>query len=145
MEIRHASIEQVHAGRNGKRILIEADVLDVANQIRQIDPKLKIYFNEFGNYYAIAEELADGSEGLVTTVPHDGLNSKLVDYIRMLGSGDYDYIGNAERRDRLADREKDRVLEEEVGEMGERMAHQIRSDDVEVNNKIFLPRNIDAS
>jgi hypothetical protein len=145
MEIRHASLAQVHKGRNGRRILIETDVLDVVGELQKIDPNLRVYFNEFGNYYAIVEVLQDGSEGLVTTVPHDALNSALVDHIRMLGSGDYDYIGSAEKADKEAEKAKDYALEQEVGEMGERMAHVIRKDDVEYNGKAFIPKDLNAS
>jgi hypothetical protein len=142
MEIPHATLDQVRTGRNGKKIMVSGDVLGVVKQIQELDPRLKVYWNEFGEHYVITERLDDGTEGMVTTIPPDGLNSALVEYLRFLASSENDYIGDAERKDRQADREKDRALEEQVGEMGERMAYQIRRDDVEVNAKAFIPRGV---
>lgn len=142
MEIPHATLDQVRTGRNGRKIMVGGDVLEIVKQIQEIDPRLNVYWNESGEHYVITERLENGSEGMVTTIPSDGLNSALVEYLRFLGSNQNDYIGNAEAKDRQADKEKDWALEERAGEMGERMAHQIRKDDVEVNAKAFIPKSI---
>jgi hypothetical protein len=142
MEIRHATLETVRKGRDGRRVLVTGDVLGVVAQLQQIDPRLRVFWNEYAEYYVIVEELPDGSESLVTTIPPDGLNSQLVEYVRMLGSMKYDYIGNAEKADREAEKAKTHEFEEKIGEIGEEMAHKIRRDDVEYSGKAFVPKDI---
>lgn len=139
MEIRHASLAQVRRGRDGRRVAITEDLHDIVARLQEIDPGLKVFWNEYGEYYTIVETLADGSEGLVTNVPSDGLNAQLVDYVRMLGSERYSYIEEAERADAKAQAEGTHRFEEEIGEQGEKMAHAIRKD-LEAKNRIYVPR-----
>ena len=140
MEIKHASIAQVLAGRNGRQIAVENDVGEIARQIKEIDPSLSLHFNEFGEYYVVVETLQSGKESRVTTVPHDGLDSRLLEELRRI-SKVKDFAAEIEEMDRRADREKDYRFEQKIGEAGERMAHAIRKD-VQAKNKIILPKGI---
>lgn len=134
MEIQHATLSQVRTGRNGTRVLIEQDVQDVVQRLKELDPNLRVHWNEYGEYFVISELLPDGSESLVTTV--QDLNPVLVDYVRKLANKDY--AAELDRLDREADRQADHERSEKVGEIGERAAHALRKD-LSVQNRIYVP------
>jgi hypothetical protein len=138
MELQAASLAQVRRGRDGRQITIDEDVLGVVKELKQIDPGLKVRWNEVGEYFVVYEVLKDGTESLVTTTPT--LDGRLVKHMRRLGSEDYDYVAEIERMDTDAERAKDRVFSERVGELGEQAAHALRQD---LNpGKVILPRGI---
>lgn len=134
MEIQHATLSQVRIGRNGRRVLIEQDVHDVVQRLKELDPKLRVHWNEYGEYFVVSEIMADGSESLVTTTKD--LNPVLVDYVQKLASKDY--VAELERLDRDADRQADHARSEKVGEIGERAVHALRKD-LAVQNRIYVP------
>jgi hypothetical protein len=141
VEIQHATLAQVRDGRDGKRVLVEEDVLDVTRQIRQIDPSLGVYWNEYGEHFVITETLPDGAEKLVTTALE--LDQRLVAYLRMLIHPGYDYGREIDRMDDQAERDKDHEFAERVGPLGEKLAHALRKD-LQVKSRIYVPERYDA-
>lgn len=137
MLIEPASLAQVRTGRNGRRILIEEDVLDVARQLRELDESLRVYWNEAGEYFVIVEVLPNGDESLVTTAQE--LTPALVGHMRQIAKENF--AEELERMDRQADRERDHAFAESVGEHGERAAHALRKD-LLFGGRIFVPRGI---
>lgn len=142
MELQGASLAQVRTGRDGKRVLIEDDVLDIARQVRELDDSLLIHWNEYGRYFVISERCADGAERLVTTTTE--LTPALIERLRKIVHPSYDYAGELDRSDREAQRERERLFAERVGEHGEQLAYALRKD-TEHQGKVFLPRGIDAT
>lgn len=129
MEIQRASFAQLSRGKDGRKILIEEDVGDVAKRIAQIDPTLFVKWNEQGEYFMVIQRLREGErerEQLVTTALE--LSPALVEHIEALGSERYDLAKEAERIDKAAEAEKDRRFEEQIGERGEVLAHALRKD-----------------
>ena len=149
MEIPHATLTQVRTGKNGRRITVEADVLEVARQIREIDPALSVHFNEEGSYYEVRElvaknaEYAHEREEVVTTVPADGLNANLVHYIRYLDSHRQALrlADRLERDEKKREKAEDDAFTEELSEPAERMAHAVRKD-LDHQGKAFVPKEV---
>lgn len=137
MQISHASFEQVCKGRDGREILIEQDVLDVVERLRELDPSLRVSWNEYGEYFVVKEFRPDGSESLVTTTTD--LSAHLADYVASLAKRSGSFADAVERSEADKRRAKDYALEQQVSETGERMAHAIRKD-LDHQGKIFVPR-----
>jgi hypothetical protein len=142
VEIQHATLAQVRDGRDGKRVLVEEDVLDIARQIRQIDPSLDVYWNEYGEHFVITETLKDGTEKLVTTALE--LDQRLIAHLRMLIHPDYDYGREIDRMDDQAEKDKDHEFAEQVGPLGEKLAHALRKD-LQVKSRIYVPERYGAA
>jgi hypothetical protein len=139
VEIQRASLAQVVEGRGGQTVTITEDVGDIAQHLKRLDDRLILRWNERGEYFQVIERLPDGSESLVTTARE--LSPALIDHVRKLGHSSYDFAKELEAADRKAEREKDWRFEQEVGEIGEHLAHAIRKD-TEAKHRIFLPRGV---
>ena len=70
MEIQPASLAVAQRGRNGQLVTIEEDVLDIAQQLREIDPCLSLHWNEDRGVFVVLETLENGDEKLVTAHRH---------------------------------------------------------------------------
>lgn len=136
MEIARASFAQLSRGKDGRKVLIEEDVGDIAKRLAEIDPGLFVQWVEDGEYFRVIQRTENGSEHIVTTALE--LSPALVEHVRMLGSEDYDVAKEAERIDCEADREKDRQFAEKIGERGELLAHALRKDK-QVKQSIVVP------
>jgi hypothetical protein len=135
MEIQPASIAQVRAGRNGRKVLIEDDVLHIAKRLQEIDRSLRLRWNEQGEFFVVYQVL-DGSEKLVLTARE--LDERIVQRVRKIAHPSYDYVAEMERMDRRAEKDADHRFHEQTGEIGERMAHALRKD-LQAQNKVFIP------
>ncbi len=138
MEIRPASIAQVRASKDGRNVLIEDDVLDVAKRLAEIDPDLRLRWSERGEHFTVYQQLGD-TEKLVLTSKE--MTPAIVERIRQIAHPSYDFAGELDRMDDQADKDADHAFAEKVGPYGERMAHAIRKD-TEHKGKVFLPRDI---
>ncbi len=139
MDLQPASITQVRQGKH-RRITVEADVGSVVAQIKEIDPRLGVIWDEDGEFFAVVEQ--DGpKQRLVLTALE--LDHRVLQRLKEISSADYDYVAEMDRMDAVADREKDHRFMQEVGENAEVMAHALRSD-LQHKGKIFIPPWIDA-
>lgn len=138
--MRGASLSQVRAGRHGRFVEIDRDVLDVCHQIREIDRSLGVDWNDDAEYFRVYQ-LVDGQKHTVTTALE--LNGEVVERIRRIAHPSYDLGAELERLDNEADRENEHRFREQVGEFGERLLHAARKD-LQVQNQVFLPRGVEA-
>jgi hypothetical protein len=139
VDIERASFAQVIEGRGGQTVTITEDVGDIASRLKQIDERLVLRWNERGEYFQVIECLPDGSESLVTT--RQVIGPELVEHVAKLGKRTITLAAEVEEIDRKAEREKDWRFEQEMGEIGERLAHALRKD-TEAKHRIFLPRGV---
>lgn len=139
MELPHASFDQFVTARDGQRVLVEADVQGVVQQIREIDPHLTVHWNEQGAHFVVIERLENGDEKLVTTAL--GLDGRLVKRLQWLASPGYDFVRELEAVDAKVEAEKDYQFSERIGEHAEPLAHAIRKDFSD-KSKIVLPRGV---
>ncbi len=139
MDLQPASIAQVRQGKR-RRITVEADVGSVVQQIKEIDPRLGVIWDDDGEFFAVVEQ--DGLKQRIVLTSQE-LDQRVLDRLRFIVSDGYDYVGEIEAIDAKADREKDHKFREETGEIAERMAHGLRKD-LQFKPKIFVPPWLDA-
>lgn len=139
MDIPRASLAEVIEGRGGQTVTITEDVGDIAQRLKEIDERLVLRWNDRGEYFQVIEVLPDGSESLVTT--RQVIGPELLEHVAKLGKRRITLAAEVEAIDKKAEREKDWRFEQEVGEIGERLAHAVRQD-VQAKNRIFLPRGV---
>jgi hypothetical protein len=139
MDIQPASVAQVRAGRDGRRFLIEDDVLDVARRIKEIDDSLSLQFNERGEFFVVVQTLADGEEKLVTTAQE--LDERLIHRLKHITHQSYDYVAEMDRIDKQAEKDSEHRFSEKVGEAGEKAAHALR-EDLGATNKAFVSKDV---
>ena len=138
MEITPASIAQVRKGRDGRSVVIEDDVLDIARRIKEIDPSLLLRWNELGEYFVVAQIIGD-EEKLVTTTTE--LDERLIHRLKHIAHASYDVGKEAERIDKQADKEAEHRFRERVGEAGEVAAHALRKD-LQDQTRIIVPKGV---
>jgi hypothetical protein len=133
VEIQPASLAVAQRGRNGQLVTIEEDVLNIAQQLREIDPCLSLHWNEGRGVFVVLETLENGDEKLVTVVKE--VDQRLVERIRKIASADYDYVKELDMIDAAHDRKIEHDFSEKVGEAGERMYHALKPK----GRRIFVP------
>lgn len=138
MDVQPASIAQVRTGKDGKPITIDADVGGVAAQLREIDPKLKLAWNEKGGFFYVAED--DGREERLVFTAQE-CDGRIVERARQIASESYDLVAEMDRLDRGVERERDHAFSEKLGEAGERAAHALRKD-LGATNKAFVGKDV---
>jgi hypothetical protein len=136
-----ATLIQVRAGRGGRLIEIDADVMNICNRIREIDTSLGVDWNEDGNYFRVYQLVQGGEKHVVTTTRE--LTPEVVEEVRRLADPNYDFAGELERLDDKADHDNQHAFHEKSGDVGERLYHAMRKD-LQVQDRIFLPRGVDV-
>jgi len=129
-----SSFVVVRKGREGRMVEIESDVLDICKQIKAIDSRLGVEYNELSAQFRIYELGRDGKRRTVMWVSE--LTADIPEHLRKLAI--QDYVKEMDRRDAQADRDRSHRFHEQVGEIGERLLHAARKD-LGVKNKIYVP------
>lgn len=128
MDIPAATIDQVALGRNGKMVVIENDVCNIALQIREIDTHLRVRYSEEGGYFAVYwhQFNGDGSEDEHLVLTTTELDGRVVERIREIGQPDYDYAAELEREEEKARAAKMHEINERLGEKAEETHFALR-------------------
>jgi hypothetical protein len=124
----------VRKGREGRMVEIAADVQNIAAEIKRVDPRLGVQYNELSEQFRIYELGRDGKRRTVMWVRE--LTADIPEHLRRLAT--QDYVREMDRRDARADRDRDHRLHELLGPIGEKLAHAARKDR-QVKNKIYVP------
>lgn len=147
MDITPASLEQVVTARGGRKVVIDADVGDVARQLKEIEPSLILRWHEGPTrddpgHYSVIQVTDHGHEQMVATclpIPGGAPDPGLVPAIRRVASTGYNAVDEMERRERLrikgvADRQH-----EENGPAMEKAYHQFLRNTGQNQRRIFVP------
>jgi hypothetical protein len=131
IEVRPAPLAQVVAYR-GRKVEIDADVGDVAVRLREIHPDLRLMYAidaepPFWQVERHVEE-PDGSTTEHLVLTSMDLGAHIVERVRYIDSGAYDFAAEAEKQDREADARLEQHFEEQRHEVLERLAHAVRKD-----------------
>ena len=127
MEIEPANIDQVKRARNGKMITIDKDVGGVVQEIKRINENLHVRYSDAGEYFVVYHRNPEtGDESLVTTAQE--LDHRLAKRMEYLNSGQYDYLLELEKIQNRREKQKDERLKEQIGIIGEELAHALRTD-----------------
>lgn len=137
-------MDQVVAGRNGRTVVIDRDLGDVALQLRQIDQSLVLRYHEQTHHYSVIQQMPDGQEQLVATcqpVPGGAPHPKLVESVRRVASDSYDVVGElrALERQRVAD--ENHAAAETTGADIEQAYHLFKRR-TGIQNRVFVPRGV---
>lgn len=149
IEIQPAAVEQVHkALKTGRRIAIDMDVQNIAQDLREIRATLKLEYDPGEDIFVVLDEVTmpNGSieEKLVTTwdcVRNGPLDQRLVRRIREIAHPSYDLAAELEKADKAADLERARRFREKVGPAAERLAHALRKD-LGSTERAFVPKAV---
>jgi hypothetical protein len=120
MDVQPAHINQVISSRGGGLVEISADVGHVADDLRRIDPTLRVRFAPDARepFFAVYCQPDERSTYLVLTVAAtqnrsgtwEGLDQRVVREFERIGADGYDYAGEVERQNRAAAKAKaDRI------------------------------------
>lgn len=150
MEIRPASIDDVAIGRDGKRYVVTAEAGSIAKQLQEIDPRLFVEFHEpppgrEGNaYFSVACRHESGKVDLVMRVRWQDFDQRVVEHIRKLNHElrhGRTLVAEWEKAEEHRKREKDRALEELIGERAYPLMRAIQRDVVGQNPRasFYIP------
>lgn len=126
-DIEPVSFDQLKRGKDGKMVIVESDVGNIVQQIKAVDKNLCVRHSDVGKFFVVFHRNPDnGKERLITTAKD--LDGRLLNRIKKLGSGNYDYLAELARLDREADKAKDARIKEQFGDAAERLSHALRKD-----------------
>lgn len=140
MEIQPASLFQIRRGRDGRKVWVDADVGNIAAQLRELDPRLRLQYNEKSEVFWVVEVSEDGQEerGVFSAQECDG---RIVDRARRIASESYNLVAEMDRIDKEAEKRIDDEFHERAGEAGEHAAHALRKD-LEDQHRIVVPKDV---
>jgi hypothetical protein len=135
-------------------INLDGDVLGIVQRVKEIDPRLSIYYNEQTDGYDLVESCLDGTDRLVFSV--DELDQRLVD--RLLKADhwggdtpdhrdefrpdDKDFASEMDKANEALLAAKDEESMEKVREAGERLAWALEEDGQGVRASILVPKDV---
>ena len=140
--IEPASLTQIRRGRDGRRIVIDEDVGEVAARLKEIDPKLGLQWNEKGEFFMVVEyvQKPEGEEERLIFSAKE-CDGRIVKRMEQIAHPSYDFMAEVEAMDKQAEADKDHRFHEETGEVAEQLAHAVRKD-LGATNKIIVPRGV---
>lgn len=140
IEIEPASLTQVLDGYDGTFYEITDDTVNVARDLRAIDPSLHLRYSRRGRHYVVYQliELDDGGrkEHLVTTALE--CDQRLVRRVREITHPSYDLAADLDRVEREGRAARDNALVRGLHENGDRLAHAARQG-FGLKDRIFVP------
>jgi hypothetical protein len=141
-------MEQIIKGRDGRLIQIEADVGNVAADLREIDPGLRLRYSELGEYFVVYHftDLGNGEtkEQLVLTAQE--CDARIVHRVKEIDAqsrSGYDFTAELERVDREREKRIAERFRERIGEASQRLRHAIRKD-LGIKTTAHVPRDPDG-
>jgi hypothetical protein len=140
-DFRRASLTQVRAGRGGRMVAIDDDVMDIARRLHEIDRSLGVDWNDSAGYFRVTQTLQDGSKHVVLTCLE--LTPAVIAEVAKTVHPSYNLDAELEKAERQEEHEFQHQQSEKIGEIGERLYHAMRKDK-QVKNRIVLPRGVDA-
>jgi hypothetical protein len=139
----------------GSMVQLEGDVLGVVQQVREISPRVKIYYNEQTDQFDFTEVSPDGSvERLIFSVAE--LDARAVSRLRLADQwrgredpehvlpDDEDFLSIIDRDDDLEKAEQKEKTRDKLYDAGERLAHSLGEDRRGVHASILVPRSADG-
>lgn len=147
IEIQPAALAQVHrALHSGSRVLVGADVQNIAQDLHEIRASLRLEYDPGEDIWIVVDMVVerDGSiaEKLVTTwdVEKNGpVDQRLVQRVREIASPGYDLAAELEKADRQAERNRAHAFRQQVGAAAERLSHALRKDLGMKGGRAFVP------
>lgn len=130
IEINPASLTQVMQTRKGGMLLVDDDVQNVAQSLRDIDPSLRLRFDPHADYFCVYQvvEEPDGSESEKMVTTAQDLDHRIVHRVREVVSPRYDFMAELDKQDAAAAKAKDDEQTERYGDIADKLAWALRKD-----------------
>lgn len=158
MNVEPASFNQIRLGEDGRLIEVSADVGGVVEKLREIDKGLRVRFAERGHCWIVYHEWHEGcprnngNEGSTYLINTSnayqgptgawlGLDDRIVDRMREIGSETYDFAAKLEASRREREDKTLRAKSEKFGEIAEKGAHALRKD-LGDTSRAVIPRDV---
>ena len=142
------SASAVQESDAGELVEVGDDVLGIAQDIREIDPSLKLRYSERQDFWAVYQEECHPLTGevlkkqIVTT--SKVLTPELVERVRQVTNPSYDFIGEVEKLEKQRKADARPALRESIGEKAEKLAWAMRKDTHRDQRRIFIPNGLPA-
>lgn len=131
LEIRPANLAQV-VDYDGRMVEVASDVTNVAVQLREIDPNLKLLFamDAKDPYWMVRHDVPkpDGSVEEQLVLTSMDLGSHIVERVRQITGEGYDFVGELERLDAEAKKREDQKFTDQRAPILEKLEHAVRKD-----------------
>jgi hypothetical protein len=140
----------------GEMVQLEGDVLGIVQQVRDISPRVKIYWNDQAEHFDFTEVSIDGqSERLIFSVRE--LDQRAVSRLRMSDQwrgredpehvlpDDEDFLSVIDHDDAVEEKERKDKTRDKLYDAGERLAWALGEDRRGVQAQISVPRSVDGS
>lgn len=149
MRIEPAHVNQIRRARDGRMVEVDGDAGGVAEDLRRIDPHLKVRFAEAGRppFWAVYWESPDQrrTELVLTAEAHQtnsgvwsGLDQRVVKRIEEIGHSSYDLAADLDARNARVERDRKDRFRDAIGDTATQAAHALRKD-LGVRPRIFVP------
>lgn len=139
-EIRPASLTQVMEGQDGRMLVLDDDVGNVAADLRAIDHRLVLTYSERSGHFVVMQvfEEDDGrvTEQLVTTALD--CDQRLVERVRRITHPSYDLAAELAKGSETHTRARREALDEQIEAGADKLVHSLRRDHG-IRDRIFVP------
>lgn len=135
-------------------VVVEDDVQNVVRDIKAIDPRLIVYYNDQADEFDIVERCVDRTERLVFSVP--SLDQRVLDRLRRADhwhgqstpthvlSDDEDFVAQVDKHNEEMERLRSEATADQIAAAGERIAYYMDAvkDRPSVGGHISVPRGV---
>lgn len=130
MEIQPATLDQIRIARNGKWVVIDNDVGNVAKDLRTLHPSLRLRHSESSGHFVVYQEIVHPNgkveQHLVTTAKE--CDQRLVKRVAQIMQPEYDFAKELDKMDDEAKKRSEKEFEEQIEDHADRLAFAIRKD-----------------
>jgi hypothetical protein len=156
LEIAPIPLAQIRAGVDGRQYEISAEAGSITARLQEIEPTLRIVFNETGGFFAVQQVVDAGGHSTpvetdttqrkcVLRVPADGWDERVVREIEMRAHElRHGISANArlEAEDDRRHRDADEAFHQDVGERAERLFHGFQRGLLNMNPRAYFSRGL---
>jgi hypothetical protein len=143
IDIDPVSVAQARRSRTGRMVAIDDDVVNVARDLRDIDPRFRLFYNEDEHVFVV-ELHEEGVEHLVGV--YRELDQRIVARARRFTRPDFDLAAEIENSESEAAAANDARRAEQLGDASQRLHHALRTDlgrhefGQTLKSRAFIPR-----
>jgi hypothetical protein len=143
IDIDPVSVAQARRSRTGRMVAINDDVVNVARDLRDIDPRFRLFYNEDERVFVV-ELHEEGVEHLVGV--YRELDQRIVARARRFTRPDFDLAAEIEDSEADAAAADDARRAEQMGDASQRLHHALRTDlgrhefGQTLKSRAFIPR-----
>jgi len=132
-------------------VVVQDDVLGIVHQIREIDPRIHVFYNEQSSQFDLVEHCLDGVQRLIFSVPE--LDARVISRLRegdsWLGEtpqyvvpDEDDFLAKVEADQEKIQADQDEESMEKIRDAGERLAWALDVAGVGYHDSILVTKDV---